>query len=446
MDFIVDKQTLEDLNMLGKYRSNSIFNIFSKTSTRGAEKLLERLFAQPLSDCKSINERRDIFRFFYDNPMVFPFSKKEFVRVEQYLSVAGFSSLGSEAADIVQKKVMQIVATDKEYEGVVEGLRATFDFLKALKEFNRKILLNANSLKLKEKSRLCDAQLNELEKSASFPASDALLSIADVIKYDHLLRGKQKEITEALIEYVYWIDLYLTVASVAKQRGFGFATAYEASGEDNFIRMKQVFHPQLRKAVPNDVSVDHNKNIIFLTGANMAGKSTFMKSFAIAVYLAHMGFPVAAREMEFTVHDGLYTSINVADNLNKGYSHYYAEVLRVKEIAQEVSNGRNLVVIFDELFKGTNVKDAFEATVVVSEAFAVNRNCSYIISTHIIEAGEELREKCDNMMFVYLPTVMNGRIPQYTYQLEPGITGDRHGMMIINNEHIVEIIRGEYRR
>ncbi len=66
--------------------------------------------------------------------------------------------------------------------------------------------------------------------------------------------------------------------------------------------------------------------------------------------------------MQFRIQDGMYTSINVPDNINLGYSHFYAEVLRVKKVAIEVSRDKRLIVIFDELFKGTNVKDAFDAT------------------------------------------------------------------------------------
>jgi DNA mismatch repair ATPase MutS len=116
-------------------------------------------------------------------------------------------------------------------------------------------------------------------------------------------------------------------------------------------------------------------------------------------------------------------------------------VLRLKKVAEQVSRTEDLFVIFDELFRGTNVKDAYDATVAVTEAFAEKRNCTFIISTHIIEAGEALREKCDNINFVYFPTVMKGNIPGYTYQLTPGITNDRHGMMIINNLRIIEIIK-----
>ena len=168
-----------------------------------------------------------------------------------------------------------------------------------------------------------------------------------------------------------------------------------------------------------------------------------MKSFGISVYLAHMGFPVAATSMQFRIQDGMYTSINVPDNINLGYSHFYAEVLRVKKVAIEVSRDKRLIVIFDELFKGTNVKDAFDATLAVTEAIAERKNCAFMVSTHIIEVGQELGKHCDNVTFEYLPTVMKGKLPTYTYKLEPGITSDKHGMIIINNEKIIEIIKGE---
>ncbi len=80
-----------------------------------------------------------------------------------------------------------------------------------------------------------------------------------------------------------------------------------------------------------------------------------------------------------------------------GYSHFYAEVVRVKKIATEVASGKKLVVMFDELFKGTNVKDAYDATVAVTEAFSKIHKCSFIVSTHIMEAGLTLKERCDNI-------------------------------------------------
>ena len=171
----------------------------------------------------------------------------------------------------------------------------------------------------------------------------------------------------------------------------------------------------------------------------MAGKSTWMKSIGIGMYLAHIGFPVAAKSMTFSIREGIYSSINVADNIALGYSHFYAEVVRVKNAAVATSTGKHLLLMFDELFKGTNVKDAYDGTLAVTEAFAEYRNCLFIVSTHIIEVGEALRHR-KNIDFTYMPTIMNGPIPEYTYQLKKGITEDRQGMMIIRNEGILELI------
>ena len=207
--------------------------------------------------------------------------------------------------------------------------------------------------------------------------------------------------------------------------------------------MEGVWHPALTKPVANDLRIDAEKNVFFLTGVNMAGKSTFMKAVSIAYYLAQMGFPVPVAKMTFTPVDGIFTSINVPDDISQGYSHFYAEVLRVKGIAEKVAEGLNLFIIFDELFKGTNVKDAYDATLAVTDAYASHRNCLYIISTHIVEVGPALSEKCGNVQFRFLSAQMDGNRLVYPYKLADGISADRHGMTIIMNERILETIAGE---
>jgi DNA mismatch repair protein MutS len=251
--------------------------------------------------------------------------------------------------------------------------------------------------------------------------------------------GSRVEIKK-LLAHIYQLDVFISIAEVAAKRGYVFPVAL--AKEQHTVKLTEVYHPLVKNAKGNTIHITPESNIVFLTGANMAGKSTFMKSLGIALYLAHMGFPVAARQMEFAVRDGIYTTINLPDDLNSGNSHFYAEVLRVKKIAKELGVAKNLFIIFDELFRGTNVKDAYEGTIAITQAFAEKRNCMFVVSTHIIEAGDVLRERCNNINFVYLPTKMDGNKPVYTYRLEQGITADRHGMIIINNERILEIIRG----
>jgi DNA mismatch repair ATPase MutS len=229
----------------------------------------------------------------------------------------------------------------------------------------------------------------------------------------------------------------MSVAQTARERGFVFPQALDKGS--CHLEIEQVYHPALSKPVGNDISMNASKNVIFLTGANMAGKSTFLRALSTALYVAHVGFPVAAKFMEFSVMDGLYTTINLPDNLGIGASHFYAEVLRVKKMAVELATGKSFFILFDELFRGTNVKDAHEATVAVMEGFALQRNSMFIVSSHIVEAGTDLQQQ-PNIDYLYLPTRMNDHIPAYTYTLEKGITDDRHGMIIIRNEGILDIL------
>ena len=440
MSFTVDKQTLDDLNLLGKYRSNSIYNVFSRTHTQGGEMVLEQMFRNPLSDADAINKRSAVFEYFQQKNLEFPFDRKLLDAVEYYLSTPAHSKRAVSYLNNGKRKLMQCIAADQAYELIGAGVVASIQLLDKVESFYAGLDEGngAYSATISEVMTMLHSKewerLKKLKGVEQFP-------FRRLVYYDYCLRARGYENLRRLMNIIYELDVYMTGAAVAAQRGFSRAVAYPSSTTDNRIDLVNVFHPQVRNAVANSICISHNQNVLFLTGANMAGKSTFMKSFGVAVYMAHMGFPVAAEKMEFTVQDGLYTSINVSDNLNMGYSHFYAEVLRVKKVAQQVRQTQHLVVVFDELFRGTNVKDAYDATVAVTEAFAGIRNCTFIISTHIIEAGEVLKERCDNINFVYLPTKMEGSKPIYTYTLAPGVTDDRHGMMIVNNEHIIEIIK-----
>lgn len=436
MSFIADKQTLDDLNLTGKYKPDSVYGLFNRVQTAGGEKLLDSLFQHPLSDPDAINQRSGLFQYFQRKGLGFPLRGETLQVMEGYLG-AGGAGLVSNLAAMARLRVMETVVRDEGYGRVRAGLQATIEVIKALRTFVEN---------LEEEGpfgdRVCDMKTLFHDRRLAWMVTIDMtrLSWMQLARYDHLLRKVLRKEMETLMEIIYELDVYIAVAGVATEKGLAYAQALPSAEE--LIHIRGLRHPRLDKGVRNDVTLSQRTNMLFLTGANMAGKSTLMKSFGIAVYLGHMGFPVAVEEMRFSVRDGLYTSINVPDNLSLGHSHFYAEVLRVKKVAQEVGSGRNFVVIFDELFKGTNVKDAYDATLAVTAELAEYRNCLFIISTHIIEVGEALRTRAGNIRFAYLPTVMEGMIPRYPYVLEEGITADRHGMMIIGNEGVLEMIRG----
>jgi len=171
----------------------------------------------------------------------------------------------------------------------------------------------------------------------------------------------------------------------------------------------------------------------------MSGKSTLMKAVGIAVYLAHLGFPVPATRMDTCILDGLMTTINLADNVNDGYSHFYSEVKRVKLVAEQINQSDRLLVIFDELFRGTNVKDAYDGSLRIIQALSRLNNGFFMVSTHIVEVAQALAAHA-KISFNYLRINMHGERPVFDYQLRSGITDDRIGLWILQNEGVFELL------
>ena len=434
MNFMIDKQTLDDLDIFGKRQGKSIFNLFNETKTQGGSLVLEEMFRYSLSDAGAINDRSYLISCFCGKGIDFPFPGELFAIAESYLENTDERSRLSKENYNLQQKIKSHIGTNTEYEQIAKGVSAWREIIKGMDHFMQQLNLGGDT----HTAEIAEI-LAIIREFGGIPEPKQKISYARVAECDDRLRYERRDRLKRMLYLIYRLDVYITVARVAEKRGFSFAKAIQDT--ENKISIQGLYHPLLATPVANSIEIDGCSNVIFLTGANMAGKSTFMKSFAITMFLAHMGFPVPAESMLFTVQNGMYTTINLSDNFTMGYSHFYSEVLRLKKVAEQVSRSRNLIVIFDELFRGTNLADAYQATVEMVKAFSRKRNCTFIISTHIVEAGEALREKCDNVRFLYLPTLMEGNKPVYTYRLKEGITDDRHGMVIINNEHIVEIIK-----
>ena len=446
MSFIIDKQTLNDLGIFSHKKEISVYALYNNARTRGGSQILEEMFYNPLDNYELIKRRSALIGYFQRTSQFFPFKAIWFDAAEFYLSdtdertrIVSNPELGNSEKSALQRRLKKIIKTDTEFEQAERGIISLIEIINTLNDFTATMAQD-------EEISSATTELHKIrgiigsEKFAPVLQAKGIenLSQDQAAFFDNLLRYENNEQVHELLNYVYHIDVYISVATTAKEKGYVKAEVLPA--EANVMELKGAFHPMLKSPVSNNLTISAENNIVFLTGANMAGKSTFMKTFGIAVFLAHVGFPVPAEAMRFSVRDGLFTTINLPDNLNRGYSHFYAEVRRLKRCAQSVNTWPNLVIIFDELFRGTNVKDAYDATVAVTEAFSKIKSSIFMISTHIIEAGEDLKKLCDNIEYIYLPTIMEGAVPRYTYKLEKGITADRHGMIIIRNEGILDIL------
>jgi DNA mismatch repair ATPase MutS len=437
--FTTDAQTIADLGVFGKGAQDSVYRLYNVTRTRGGAQVLEELFNNPLNSADKINIRSGIIQYFAEHAISFSFEPELFDSIEQYLIERDERTRLTTGQQNLGQKISSLVSTDASFKNIRNGVGAAIVLLQELQSFVNNAAVIGCLAYAGERQAIQDLLSHDAFVSILKQPNNNKLPQEQLSAFDNILRFSHYRELSKLLQHIYYLDVYIMAGKVGREKGFTFPKAINSS--TCLLSINGFYHPLLKNAVPNDLEITPAGNVIFLTGANMAGKSTLMKSFGINMYLAHMGFPLAAKDLSFSVMDGIYTTINLPDNLGMGISHFYAEVLRLKKIAKELSHSKKLLVIFDELFRGTNVKDAYEGTIAVTRAFARKHSSVFVLSTHITEAGEVIKKDCQNVVFKYLPTHMNETKPVYTYKLEPGITDDRHGMIIINNERILEILK-----
>ncbi len=150
-----------------------------------------------------------------------------------------------------------------------------------------------------------------------------------------------------------------------------------------------------------------------------------------------MGVP--AKSMRLSTFDGVLSNINVVDNIVKGESYFFNEVQRIRNTLVKISNHRKWLVLIDELFKGTNVQDAMKCSSTVIKGLIKIKNSLFILSTHLYEIGEELRQY-PNISFRYFETMIKDDQLDFSYQLKEGISNDRLGYLILKREKVVEML------
>lgn len=263
------------------------------------------------------------------------------------------------------------------------------------------------------------------------------LTMVEMLGLAGYLRYQYKQPMLDLMDCYHQIDAWRSMAIATKSYSLAFPVFIDAGQAS--LNATGLYHILLPDPVSYEVSLSRESNFIFLTGANMAGKSTFIKSVGVAVFLAHIGMAVPARSMQLTLFDGLLSNINVADNISKGESYFYNEVQRIKNTIIKVNNGKKWLVLIDELFKGTNVEDAMKCSTTVITGLVKITNSLFILSTHLYEIGEELKDD-PNILFRYFETEVSGDQLQFTYQLKEGISNDRLGYLILKREGVVDML------
>ena len=204
------------------------------------------------------------------------------------------------------------------------------------------------------------------------------------------------------------------------------ATIIDSSGVS--YKARSIYHPFLgEKAVRNNFDIQNHEYYI-ITGANMAGKSTFLRTLGVNYILAMNGLPVFAEEMRVSVFR-LFTNMRTTDDLTHGISYFNAELLRLKQLIASLDPNVPSLIILDEILKGTNSLDKLNGSRLFLE-YISERNVTGVIATHDLELSK-LEDENPQRFHNYSFEIELGTDVTYTYKIGRGVARNQNATFLL---------------
>jgi DNA mismatch repair ATPase MutS len=437
-----DQQTLKDLEIFHASDNGlSVFETLDRTITKGGKNRLNERFKQPLNSLEQINETQETVKYLAEHLQQwrFPVSDQKLQSLDRYTS-SNIDPIEARSKSASLPDTIMFYFSDKDaFNYLKESIAEVSEIVESFTKLFRQ---NAgNNL-----PALLYAWQREIYTFASDPQVVAISELCrkgikpgfrEVCYFDSILRRRLKPVLIKVVAAMYDLDALLSMAKITDELGFCFP---EISEEESMtLKAEGLYHIFLKNPVKCDIAIGNEKNFLFLTGPNMAGKTTFLKSLGVAVYLAHLGMSVPAQKFRLVCYDRLISSISISDSIRSGYSYFFSEVKRVKDVAQALSKGEKVLAIFDELFKGTNVKDAYDASAMIINGLVLWNKSLFILSSHLSELWAEIANK-PSITSMYFESEIINNAPVFTYKLATGVSNMRLGSTIIENEKIMDLL------
>jgi DNA mismatch repair ATPase MutS len=258
------------------------------------------------------------------------------------------------------------------------------------------------------------------------------LSEPNVLFRSFLIMEEKKTDIEAVFAYVGHIDMLLSVAHLQKSLPY-YCKPQWTNGN---LQTTDIYHPLIEQCIPN--TLDTIGKSILLTGSNMSGKTTFIRTIALNMLCAQtldMCFARSFSGQRMRIH----SAISLHDNLLESQSFYMKEVLAVKEMLEESQHCEENLFILDEIFKGTNTLERIGASKAVLSVLAGNGNMVFV-STHDIELADLLAEEYE--LYHFCEQIEHNQL-HFDYLLKRGKLKHRNAIRLLEIEGYPESVIAE---
>lgn len=207
--------------------------------------------------------------------------------------------------------------------------------------------------------------------------------------------------------------------------------------QDRLLDTEEIGHPLLKseRNVTNDFSICSLHQIAIVTGANMAGKSTFLRTIGVNLILAQSGNVVCSRYFAFQPMT-LFTSMRTTDSLSKDTSYFHAELLRLQQLVNIAQQEDKVFIILDEMLKGTNSVDKLNGSLAFLKRI-LSYPISGLVATHDLALGELADDFPEHFFNVCFEIVHSGSQITYDYKLHPGISSNMNASILLKQMGLI---------
>ena len=238
-----------------------------------------------------------------------------------------------------------------------------------------------------------------------------------------------------------WMD---TVAAIERYNSLAvYAYQYSENIYPNVlekelaIQAKGVAHPLIKKQnrVPNDIFIGHTEKLLLITGSNMSGKTTFLRTLGVNLVMAQNGLPVCATAFSFLPMN-IFTSIRISDSLQENTSYFMAELKKLQALKNGVKESSASLVLIDEILRGTNSDDKYYG----SEQFVkelIQFNCISLFATHDLKLSElETEYPYQIANYCFESSIVNEKL-LFDYIIRKGVAQNKNASFLMKQMGII---------
>jgi len=322
-DFLgLDPQTIKDLEIFeAEEGALSLFEFCDLTQTKGGHNELQRRMERPWANSACISDTQKSLIFITANREAFKNLPSDFSlnNVGAYLNDSLPVVINDNLIGFTFSAFLLRITHVTHYFGILRGVVMTCKLLHILRLFVSQAKLESAtgelaSLLEEMKFLLSQPPLSQTPKEIS---GFTFWKNWKTLRLDHFFRVHEATSISRLLELVYKIDALMAMADTTRKHGFTFPSTEEG---EPLVHAEGLVHPYLQHAVANPVDLNQEQRGLFLTGPNMAGKTTYLRAFAMALYLAHLGMGVPAKRFRFVPVERFISSISLSDSLHSGVS------------------------------------------------------------------------------------------------------------------------------